>query len=274
MKEENKIEALKQLLLASDLEKIDQTDNRLNEVVNDLYTREHLEKLINPLIDDKLNTFQNEIPEKMGPAITAALRKQIKESQQEVVDLLYPLIGKMIAKYIRVEIERLSEKIDRQFKNAFSFEVWKRRISAWFSGNKESDMVLRDAIAPEIHDVFMVSKGSGILLGNFSKRSTMDKDMVAGMLTAIKSFAEDAFKKESSELEMIEYESFKIKLFNAGSFYIAVTITGILNAEFNSKLQNLINEFVDLKLRKEKKDVKGDYDFSIDLQTFFNGDKI
>lgn len=273
MKEDDKIELLKQLLLDTDLDKLNQIDIQLKEVVNDLYVRGRLEKIVNPIIDKKFETFQREIPETMGPAITAALRKQIKDSQQEIIDLLYPLIGKMIAKYIRIEIKRLSEKIDQQFKNTFSWEVWGRRIKALFSGTNQGDLAIREIAAPEIQDVFMVTKGSGILLGKYSHDEKMDSEMIAGMLTAIKSFAEDAFKKGENQLEMIEYESFKIKIFNLGSFYIAVTINGIMNAEFDSILQEKINEFVDSKLRIEKIDIQGGTDFSNDLKILVDGTK-
>ena len=44
------------------------------------------------------------------------------------------------------------------------------------------------------------------------KTEAMDEDMVAGMLTAIKSFVEDAFKGGNMELERIDYELFTIHL--------------------------------------------------------------
>lgn len=266
----DKIAELKQLLLDADLNKLDQIDIRLKEVVLDLYTKERLGLLVDPLIEDRLTRFQKEIPEKLGPTITAALRKQIHESQQEVIDALYPIMGKLIRKFIRVEIEKLAEKIDKQFHNLFSWKIWKIRFKSWFGGRKESSIILLELDVPQIQDIFMISKGSGILLGSFSKSSVMDKDMVAGMLTAIKSFAEDAFKKNTNELEMIEYESFKIKIINFSSFYFAITISGIVNNEFNVKLVDQINEFVDLKLRKEKKDIHTYHNFSEDLRTFFN----
>lgn len=267
----DKIAELKQLLLDTDLNKLEQIDLRLKDVVLDLYTKERLSQLVDPLVDAKLVVFQQEIPEKLGPTITAALRRQINESQQEVIDALYPIMGKLIRKFIRVEIERLAARIDNQFHNLFSWKNWKLRFKTWFGGKKRSSIILNELSVPEVQDIFMISKGSGILLGSYSKSSTMDKDMVAGMLTAIKSFAEDAFKKNTNELEMIEYESFKIKILNFSSFYFAITITGVINNEFNTKLNDQINEFVDLKLRREKKDLKAYQNFSTDLRTFFNG---
>lgn len=242
--EENKIDELRRLLLDVDLEKIDQIDHDLKDILRDLNERARLEKKINPLIDTKLITFQREIPDKLGPSITAALKKQARESQQEVVDALYPLIGKLVSRYIRREIELISARIDEKFEAAFSLEGWKRRLKAWFSGTKESELIIREIVPPELHELFVIGKENGILLGSYSHSKEIDSDMIAGMLTAIKAFSEDAFQKNKQELELIEYESYKIKIFNIGSYYIAAIISGVISTEFNLKLENAVSEFV------------------------------
>ena len=70
-----------------------------------------------------------------------------------------------------------------------------------------------------------------------------DEDMVAGMLTAIKSFVEDAFKKESQNLQYIEYDLYHIHLQNFSSFYIAVIVSGAYNVIFKDKLEDKIFKF-------------------------------
>lgn len=240
-----KMEVLKHLILDEDLEHIDRIDKELKEILNDFYEEERFENKVDPIIGTRLDKFQKSIPDTMGPAITAALRKQVKESQKEVVDALYPLIGKMISKYIRKEIEAISQRLDEQFANAFSIEGWERRLKAWFSGTKESELMMRQTMAPVVEEIFVIKKGSGILLGKYSRQEQIEADMIAGMLTAIKSFSEDAFKKDKSELEMIQYESYKIKLFNLGSFYIALVISGILTADYEQKLKETIMEFTE-----------------------------
>lgn len=252
MKDNDKIKELRKLLFDDDIKRITRIDEELHQVEEDLYEKDNLEKHVNPIIDEKLLFFERKIPNKMGPAITAALKKQISESQHEVIDAFYPIIGKLVSTYIRKEIEILSEKIDKQFEEAFSYEGWKRRFQAWFGGVNESSIILRNALAPEIHQFLVVQKGSGILLGSYSKTELLEKEMVAGMLSAIKAFSEDAFNQKDQELSAIEYDSYNILLFNSGSFYIAVVVSGVLTAEFRKKLQDLIIHFVDVFISKIK----------------------
>ena len=86
--------------------------------------------------------------------------------------------------------------------------------------------------------MILYEKGSGLLLGNHSTTETMDKDMVSGMLTAIKSFVEDAFSGGAQNLEAIEYELYTIHIQNFFSYYIAVVVSGNYTRSFESKLEN------------------------------------
>ena len=58
------------------------------------------------------------------------------------------------------------------------------------------------------------------------------------MLTAIKSFVEDAFKGGAQNLENIEYELYTIHIQNFHSFYIAVVVSGNYTRSFESQLEN------------------------------------
>lgn len=245
MNKQDKLHKLRELLLEEDRVLHDKVDSNLKELAALINEREQLEGKVNPILEDRLSKFEKDIPRKMGPAITAALQKQIADSQNEVVDLLYPIIGKLISKFIRIEIQKVSERIDEQLSNAFSLDGWIRRVKAWFNGTSETDLMLRDITPPLLEEMFIIEKGSGLLLGSYSKNKTVDQDMIAGMLTAIKSFVEDAFNKGAQELEVVEYESYKIHLFNFQSYYIAMVISGVINADFLLSLQDTVLEFTE-----------------------------
>lgn len=274
LKDEDKIELLKQLLLDNDLKHIDQMDQEINRIESDIYDAKKLSTIVNPIIKERIDDFEQEIPEKLGPSITAALKNQIKESQNEVVDALYPIIGKLVSKYIKIEFQRLSDKVDHQMQMAFSWEGWKIRIKSWISGTKQSDAILQAINELELHEFFVIEKDSGLLIGNYSKSELLDPDMVAGMLTAIKSFVEDAFNKSNQQLESIEYNSYKINLFHIGSFYIAVVTSGILTAESKVKLESLIIDFVELYLSNKEKSEINKNQLLDDLKTHFEDAKI
>lgn len=270
MSDSDKLLRLKKLLLDEDRQAHEDVVEKVEEIKRLLNTREELEVKVDPIVDSKIQAFQESIPEKLGPTITAALKKEIGEAQDEVVDILYPIIGKMIKKYVLLEFQLLSEKIDKQLKKAFSFKGWVRRMKNLFTGTKESDLMYRDLVAPQLEEMFVIEKNSGILKGSYSKNKTIDKDMIAGMLTAIKSFVEDAFSKKSEELEMIEYESYKIYLYNFNSFYISMVISGVVDAAFKAKLQDSVMDFSHKYMSSKRKPKQKEDFISKKLKEYFD----
>lgn len=243
-------EKLREILLKQDWEERNELAQKLEELDSQLNERDKLEERINPILTDQEGALKKNFSHLFGPQITESISKQIKESQDEVVEVLYPIIGRMIKKYITSEIEKLSERVDAQMEMAFSWEGWKLRIKAWFSGTPQKDIILSKVIEPKIEEIYVVERNSGLLIGSFSKQESLDQDMVAGMLTAIKAFSEDAFQADAQELESIDYENFKIVLKNFQSFYIAVVCSGGINLDFRDKLDNQLLGFAEKVLSK------------------------
>lgn len=234
MTDSEKLIKLKELLLNEDrvfaqniLEKLDALEDTVN-------THEKLSEKVNPIIDKKLDTFVEEIPDKLGPTIANALTK----SQDKVVEALFPIIGKMIKKYIQQEIKALSDNINNQVQNTFSIKTLQRKVKALFSGVSEKEIILSEMNQAQLEQVFVIETGSGLIISSVSKKESIDEDMIAGMLTAIKSFVEDAFKKDQQSLELIQYELFEIYIQNFKSYYFAVVISGGFNTAFKNKIEN------------------------------------
>ena len=216
----------------------------VQELHEDINTRKRLETKVEPIVEDKFTYLKEHFPELFGPAIAEAINVQVRESQNSIIDALYPIMGKLIKKYVVAEIEILSEKIDKQLDRAFSWEGWMTRIRGQFAGVPFGQQVVRGALAPTVEEVFVIEQHSSMLLGSYSRQNILDRDMIAGMLTAIKGFVKEAFAKEHQELEMVEYETYKIILKNFRSFYIAVTVSGVIDAQFKDELDDTLLTFV------------------------------
>lgn len=238
MVKEDKLQLLRDILLIDDREVAHAIHQRIEVIAETLEKREKLSKKINPIIEKRLEEFVAKIPITLGPTITKTLREQIANSKDEVVEVLYPIMGKMIKRYIQNEIKLLSENMNKKVNDTFSFASLKRKFRAKAAGVKESDLMISELDAPVVNEVFIIQKGSGILLGNLSNTSTVDKDMISGMLTAIKSFVEDAFKGGNQNLEAIEYELYTIQIQNFHTYYAAIVVSGTYTRSFESKLED------------------------------------
>lgn len=229
---DNRFELLKELLLEDDRKNFKVLKEEIQEY-------EKFKEKFTPLIDEKIEDLRTNFPSYFGTTITETIKVQIRDSKDEVVEALYPIMGKLIKKFIVSEITKLTETINQTINDKFSL---KHIIKRLFKGKRtDADDVLQEVFEPIIEEVFVIEKDSGLLKGSFSRGSIADKDMVSGMLTAIKSFAEDAFSKEGQDLEDIKFETFQLSIQNFKSIYIATATSGILNSEFKEELLDDIN---------------------------------
>ncbi len=240
MREEDKLDIIRDILLTDDKSLQEDMAKRIELLEHLLNDEKELANKVDPLIKYQLREFTKRIPRTLGPTITATLKQEIKNHKDEVVDALYPVLGKMVKKYVAQEMKLLSEKIDNQL----SFiKRWKRRLRSWFTGVKEEELILRNLSAAKIEQVLLIERDTGILKASYSKTSSIDKEMISGMLTAIKSFVEDAYYKKNQNLELIEYESYNIHLQSFVTHYVAVVISGNYIMQSKNKLQDLIFNF-------------------------------
>ncbi|TMM59582.1 cell envelope biogenesis protein OmpA [Maribacter algarum] len=240
MDEKDKLEILKDILLADEHEFEEKISRRIELLEQTVHEREKLSEKVNPIISHQLDDFTKNIPETLGPTITETLKKQIKINKDEVVDALYPIMGKMVKKYVAQEMKLLSEKMNNQL-SFLSF--FKRKFKSGVTGQNENEIMLGDLATASIQQVLLIEKDSGILKASYSKSNAMDEEMVSGMLTAIKSFVEDAFNQRNQELESIEYELYEIHLQSFATHYIAVVISGNYMLSAKNKLQDIIFDF-------------------------------
>ena len=241
---------LRHAFFQEEIQTIDSFEEKLAEFAQELegvkseQDDEQRRLLMDKHFEEKISYLQENFPDLFGTFVTQAIKVQIKESQSEVIEALYPIMGKLISKYIRTEIEALSQRIEQQLDQSFSPKnVW-LRMRAFFSGVKYEDIILRNSTEGKLEEVLMVSQESGLLLGKYSQTDLMDADMIAGMFTAIKSFVQDAFNKEGQELETLSYDDYIIAVYNLPSYYFACVFSGQLFAKTRAKLQEFVINFM------------------------------
>jgi len=240
MEEKDKIELLKDILFADDHEFEKKISQRVDLLEQTIEEHEKLSEKVKPIVIHEIEEFKKSIPDTLGPTITQTLKEEIKNHQDKVVDVLYPILGKMVKKYVAQEMKVLSNKMNGQI-GFLAF--WKRKAKSAFTGEKEENIMFDNLNSAKIQQVLLIEKDSGILKASFAKSNAIDEEMVSGMLTAIKSFVEDAFIQRDQELESIEYELYQIHLQSFATHYIAVVISGNFDLNAKNKLQDIIFDF-------------------------------
>ncbi|AVH73213.1 OmpA family protein [Nostoc sp. 'Lobaria pulmonaria (5183) cyanobiont'] len=195
-------------------------------------------------ISQQIIIAPEEVSDAIAPAMGRAIKKQIEIEQNIVVDALYPVIGSTIAKYMAETIRA----INRQVEETLSVEGIKRKIRAKLQGVSEAELILKEALPFTIQAIFLIHKASGLVISNIqhSDVEQLEAEMVAGMLTAIRSFANDCINLSGSitELDAIEYGTSKIILEVAGYCYLAIVVRGEPSKNFIWEMRQVFSAIV------------------------------
>ncbi|NBC08459.1 MAG: hypothetical protein GVY26_14790 [Bacteroidetes bacterium] len=224
-----KLELLRNILFQEEKQQIERIDAILQQ-------REPLAERVTPIIEEELEKFEQHFPKTYQLAVDRIIERKLEQSQAQLIDLLYPIIGKMIRKYLALQLQQLRESVEAQVQQSFLGRLRER-----MTGVRESDRIMSMAAATQIEEAYVVEQHSGLLLGSASSGTVVDREMIAGMLTAIKSFVEDAFQKGETNLETINYAGYQIVVQDFHTLYIALAINGSLTSkEYDELCEQLL----------------------------------
>jgi hypothetical protein len=240
---DSRLHTLRELLLAEDRMVQENIGQEVNQLKDILLEEDKLEAHLKVHFEGQVKYLQEHFPKLFGRYLGEAIKLQIKSSQNDIIDALYPIIGKMIGRYLKAEIQRISQQIDEKLQNPFSFENIKLRLKSIFSGVSYHEVLMEEVARAELQEIFVIDKESGMLLGHHSLEGITHPDMVAGMLKGLQDFVEHALERASEELEFLEYESHTFLLHHFQTVTFAIVVDGELNATFRSRLRQYVYDF-------------------------------
>ena len=184
---------------------------------------------------------KNAIPQALGPEMGSAIKAQIESEKDAMVDALYPVIGSTISKYMVEVVQDINSKIE----STLSLEGIKRKFRAKIQGVSEAELIFKESIGYHVRAIFLIDKDSGLVIQEIQVpgENPLDSDLLAGMLTAIRSFANDCIAS-GSELDLIDYGDWQIPLEVAGYCYLAVIVAGEPPKEFINKIRRVLGEII------------------------------
>ncbi len=241
LQEQLLLKRLKAILLEDDRAEL----KRLRDTLDDPTL---LSEKVSPILDQQFTFFKNNFPKEYEAAVDKIVKRRLAESQDEILNVIYPVLGKMIKKYITHQFQLMKDSIDATIRNTFNTRSLWQNIKAQIFGIKQSEIILAGMDRPVIDEIYVVERDSGLLKGSASRTQAVDQEVIAGMLTAIKSFAEDAFHREREDVESIAYGSYRIFIQNFHSYYIAVALSGSVSSNEYEALSNDILDFAEQEL--------------------------
>lgn len=208
---------------------------------------------IRPLMSELVGRTIRESPDAMaealGPIMGDAIRVQIRDSRDQMVEALYPIIGQTVQRAVLESMRELQRNIDARLRGG----GFMRSLQARLRGVDPASLALRDALPFTIEQLFLIQRGSGLLIHQATPgdASLRDPDLASGMLSAIRDFAHDGFGPEAAgaDLDAIDYGDFRILIEDGSAAFAAVVLEGVEPEGFHAALREFLS---DLHLRYER----------------------
>jgi uncharacterized coiled-coil protein SlyX len=214
---------------------------------------ENLEPIISVIVTQTLKEAHEELTQALAPVVGPAIKTQVKVAREDIIDALYPVIGSTITRSITEALRSLTQTIDSTVKRTFSFKGLKRKVTAKATGISESTLLLRESIPFSVREVFLIHSESGLLVSHVSTKTknetaepeAEDRDLVSGMLTAIRDFVKESFKTQSvdneqSQLNEIKYGELTILIEPSRYVYAAVVFAGVASPNYSSRVREVL----------------------------------
>ena len=199
--------------------------------------------VIADILEEQIQNSGDEIAQAISPVIGEALRRQVYQAREDIIDALYPVIGQTINKAISEAIRELAQTVDARVRRRFRPQDILRRWKARLRGVPAAEYRLRESLPFAVREIFFIHRETGLLICHLSgeQEALPDRDLVSGMLTAIRDFAREAFGRgEEGELGAIEYGDQDVLLEAGGAAYLAVVVDGVAPPGFREQMRQTL----------------------------------
>jgi hypothetical protein len=223
---DSSLEDLRRILLRNQAVKTERLEAALGRLEHQISDEASLVKMIAPVLGD-------------------AIRLKIREARDEMIEALYPIIGKVVQRAVVEAVSDLARSLDAQVKSSFDLRLAWWRFRARLSGASEAQIRLRELLPFTVTDVLLIHPETGLLLLHIPSENskTSDTDLFSGMLTAIRDFSQDTLGGDGQAgLGEITYGDQSILIETARHVYLAVIINGVAPPQFRAEMRERIME--------------------------------
>ncbi|QQS31271.1 MAG: hypothetical protein IPM47_10275 [Sphingobacteriales bacterium] len=204
---------------------------------------ERLKEKVTPIVNLRIQQLKKNFGLEFGKEVKETVKDELENSKDEFIEVLFPIIGKLIQRYVRYQFDIFLENTQKGIGKTFSLQWWKQFVNSVIKGESMTTRGVKAAMPAQIEEVFMIQSNSGLLIGYYSRNNTADPDLIAAMLTAIQNFVNEAFKQDSGGLQTIDYENQRIILHSFYKHYTATVVSGLSDTGTSEQLNLALSDF-------------------------------
>lgn len=250
---------LKALLFDQESRELDTLAGRMADLHARAGSDEHFQRSVAKVLDLALREAESsrhkELADAMSPMVLRTLRAEMKSAdmQDQIAGIMYPRMGEMVARYVSSAIRDMMQEINRRLEGGLSHNRLVMRLRSLASGRSMAELALADTQRLEVAEIYLVRRGSGILVHHWQSGRGADPEaggnrdtLVSGFLAAISALAEDAFEADKDSLRTLELDDHRIFLRGSPDYLLAAKCSGStpvsVDRLFDAELVRVLDE--------------------------------
>ena len=228
----------------------------LEDVLERAGSTERLTASVADILDEALRRAEinkhAELSQSIAPAVVATVRSELRNSQDEMVEALYPIMGRLVKAYVASAIKDLSDQINRRLEQ----NPVMLRVQSLTTGRSMSELALAGTQDFELKELYLIRRGSGELLAHWPESANNGREHVmSGVLAAVNEFANDAFAADQSSLRQIDLGGEQVYLRGSPLYLLAARCSGTAAQSIEQTLDDAF-----LAAIEQQQDISSDAD--------------
>ncbi|MEF8393947.1 hypothetical protein U9Y93_25290, partial [Escherichia coli] len=98
----------------------------------------------------------------IAPVVVSAIRSEIKNSREQMIEALYPIVGRLVSAAVANAFREVVASLEQRINALTSAQLWVGRIKSLATGRPISEFVLADS-PPRVNRLLIIERGNGRL---------------------------------------------------------------------------------------------------------------
>jgi outer membrane protein OmpA-like peptidoglycan-associated protein len=260
-------EKLRDLFVGEATRRLDAVESRVAEIPDlsarvekiDAFVGEskRLEAATADILVEALRTAEvkrhREFANALAPLVVAAIRAEIKNSKEMMVEALYPITGRLVTAAVAGAFRDLVENLNRRIDALVSAHSWRLRFRALATGRSMAEVAMAEADAGVLKRALLLERGSGRVLATWPEAAEEadHDDLASGLIAAITEFAATVYADRGGELRMLDMGASHVFLRASTRVIVAAEFAGELSGGRERRLDDAFLSIVEAHERDE-----------------------
>jgi len=187
-----------------------------------------------------------ELANVLAPSVVTAIRSEIRNSRDLMIDALYPITGRLVKAAVANAFKELVASLEQRLNTLTSTELWIGRVKSLATGRPISEFVLANSGALQVKRLLLIERGNGRLIADWKRDEVPDEkaDLLSAMVAAILEFSVQALAGEGN-LQKLDFGGREVVLRASPQYILAAECVGPLRPADDARINSLFFDTIE-----------------------------